>query len=37
MPPGSKTGSAFLNHSVKLHSQMAQCASRLKGSESLLN
>ena len=30
MPPGSKTGPAFLNHSVKLHSQMAKCALRLK-------
>ena len=30
MPPGSKTGPAFFNHSVKLHSQMAKCALRLK-------
>ena len=30
MPPGSKTGPAFLNHSVKLHSQMAKCALRFK-------
>ena len=30
MPPGSKTGPVFFNHSVKLHSQMAKCALRLK-------
>ena len=30
MPPGSKTGPAFLNHSVKLHSQMVKCTLRFK-------
>ena len=30
MPPGSKTGPAFFNHSVKLHSQMVKCALRFK-------
>ena len=30
MPPGSKTGPAFLNHSVKLHSQMVKCALGFK-------